>query len=48
MRVIFFLSAIIIAAAINVEYCHKRETAILIIAIMAVGWDVLDYFIKKP
>ena len=42
MRFIIFISAVIIAAAIDLDYCNDIRIGLLIIGIMALSWDILE------
>jgi len=47
MRTIIFLSAMFIAAAINIEYYQKHELGDSIVTVISFVWDILDYILKR-
>lgn len=42
MRFIIWISAVIIAAAINLDYCKDVKIGLYLVGIIALGWDVLE------
>ena len=42
MRFVIFISAVIIAAAINFDYCESRKLALCFMGITAFTWDIIE------
>ena len=47
MRFIIFISALMIAAAINLDYMNDCRIPCYLVGAMALGWDVFDAIRRK-